>query len=34
MDATFCKAKQSQTDAKKNPVICSVYEARAHAMLD
>ena len=34
MNVTFCKAKQSQTDAKKNPVICSLYEARAHAMQD
>ena len=24
MNVTFCKANQSQTDAKKNPVICIV----------
>ena len=34
MNITFRKAKQSQTDAKKNPVICSLYKARAHAMQD
>ena len=34
MNVTFCKAKQCQTEAKKNPVICSLYEARAHAVQD
>ena len=34
MNVTFCKVKQCQTEARKNPVICSLYEARAHAMQD
>ena len=36
MNVTFCKAKQCQTtaDVKKNPVICTLYEARAHAVQD
>ena len=32
MNVTFCKAKQCQTDIKKNPVICTLYEARSHAL--
>ena len=36
MNVTFCKAKQCQTaaDVQKNPVICTLYEARAHAVQD
>jgi len=32
MNIAFCKAKQSATEAKKDPVICSLYEARAKSM--
>jgi len=33
MNVTFCKAKQSVvTDSKQNPVVCSLYEARASAV--
>ena len=36
MNVTFCRAKQGQTAAhvKKNPVICTLYEARAQAVQD
>ena len=34
MNVTLSKAKQCQTKAKKNPVICSLYEAGAHAVQD
>ena len=32
MNATFCKAKQCQMDIKKNPAICTLYEARSYAL--
>jgi len=32
MNIAFCKANQSTTEAKKDPVICSLYEARAKSM--
>jgi len=32
MNITFCKAKQSTIEAKKDPVICSLYEARAKSL--
>ena len=34
MNVTFCKAKQCQTDIKKNPAICTLYETRALALQD
>jgi len=34
MNVTFCKAKQCQADIEKNPTICTLYEARAHAVQD
>ena len=32
MNVAFCKAKQCQAQTKKNPVICTLYEARSHAI--
>ena len=32
MNVTFCKAKQCQMDIKKNPAICTLYEARSYAL--
>ena len=34
MSIAYCKAKQSTSQAKKNPVVCSLYEARAKSVQD
>ena len=32
MSIAYCKVKQSTSQAKKNPVVCTLYEARARSV--